>query len=40
MESSIHFAPVHTNLPDPNIKAAVLGSFSLNTKPGNCSKLY
>ena len=36
----MHFAPVHTNLPEPNIKAAVLGSLSLNTNPGNCSKLY
>ena len=34
------FAPVHTILPELNIKALVLGSLILITRPGNCSGLY
>src|SRR3989344_4247666 len=36
----IDLAPVQTTLPDEKIKADVLGSFILITKPGNCSGLY
>ena len=39
LESSIDFAPVHTSLPELKIHAAVLGSLSLKTNPGNCSRL-
>ena len=30
----------YNHLPELNIKVAVLGFFSLKTRPGNCSGLY